>query len=533
MATPETGNVNSKPAADGTRRALVVELLSGKYAVPFYFALGRVLLQLAVNLWGGYGIFRDELYYIACAEHPAAGYVDQPPLSILILAVSRLLTGDSLFGLRLLPALASGGAVFLTGLIAEELGGGRRAQVYACTAWCASLINLGMFTIYSMNAFDQVVWALALYQFTRLLKAPSPRRWLLLGALLGLGMMNKISVLWLGAGIAVAIAFSQQRGALRTLWPWTAAGMTVLLFIPFVVWNLTHDMAHLEFIRHATAGKYSGLSAWTFATGQVLIQNPVNFPFWFSGLLFFFFGHPMRQFRPLAVVFGVAFLILLVNGQSKAEYLAPAFPPLYAAGGMLAEKLFAGGLRVVLGRAYLAVIVLAGITLGPLALPVLPVETYIRYAETLGVAPSTAEHQRLDRLPQFYADMFGWEKKAADVAQVFNALPEQDRKKAAIFGDNYGRCAAIDLFGPRYGLPKAIGSHNNYWLWGPRECTGEVVIILGGALSDKQKLFDSVAVAGFSSAPYCMPYENNLTIYVCRNLKVPLKELWPRVKHYE
>lgn len=514
-------------------RPVFRELLAGTYAVPFWFASGRVLLQLALTLWTSYGIFRDELYYIACAQHPAAGYVDQPPLSILILAVTRLLMGDSLFALRLLPALAAGGTVFVTGLIVAELGGGRKAQAFAGIAWCASLINLGMFAIFSMNAFDHLLWALGIYQFTLLLKTRSPRRWLLLGVILGLGMMNKISVLWLGAGIAAALALSGDRAVLRTVWPWAAAGIAFLLFVPFLVWNLTHSLAHLEFIRNATAGKYSGLTAWTFIAGQVLLQNPVSFLFWFSGLLFLCFGASVRQFRPLAAVFLVSFLILIVNGQSKAEYLAPAFPPLYAAGGVLAERLLLAGWRTVLGVAYGAAIVLSGIVFAPFATPVLPVETYIRYAEVMGVAPSTAEHQRLDRLPQFYADMFGWEKKAADVARVYHALPDTDRTTCAIFADNYGRCAAIDVFGPRYGLPKAIGSHNNYWLWGPGDPARKVFIILGGALEDKKRVFDSVAVAGVSSSPYCMPYENNLAIYVCRGLKIPLKDLWPRVKHYD
>jgi len=531
MTSGDAGSVDH--TLDETRRGVLRRLLTGTSAVPLYFAIGRVLLQFAVNLGGGYGIFRDELYYIACAEHPAAGYVDHPPLSILMLAVSRLLTGDSLFALRLLPALASGGTVFLTGLIASQLGGGRRAQVFACAAWCASPINLGMFTIYSMNAFDHLVWAIAIYQYARLLKDPSPRRWLFLGVILGVGMMNKISVLWLAAGIAVAVVLSKERGALRTPWPYAAAGVAFVLFIPFVLWNLTHDLAHLEFIRNATALKYSGLTPWTFASGQVLIQNPVNFPFWLSGLVFLFFGRSVRTYLPLAVIVAFAFAILLVNGQSKSEYLAPAFPPLYAAGGVLAGKLFTAGWRVALGRTYLAAVVLAGVVLAPFALPVLPVESYIAYAGVAGIAPSTAERQRLESLPQFYADMFGWEKKALDVAQVYNALSESDKRKCAIYGDNYGRSAAIDVFGPRYGLPKAIGSHNNYWLWGPRGFTGELVIILGGALADKQQIFDSVTIAGVSAAPYCMPYENNLSIYVCRNLKVSLAELWPRVKHYE
>jgi 4-amino-4-deoxy-L-arabinose transferase-like glycosyltransferase len=501
--------------------------------VPLLFAAGIIVAHLVLNYLGGYGIFRDELYYLACAEHPATGYVDQPPLSILILAVSRLIIGDSLFALRFLPALASGATLFLVGLIVRDLGGGTRAQIFACIAWTCSPINLGIFGIYQINVFDVLAWALALKAFSGLMRAPSPRQWLLLGLLLGLGLMNKISVLWLCAGIAAGIVFSERREMLRTPWPYAAAGIALLLFLPYVLWNVAHDFAHLEFIRNAGGGKYAGLTPWSFLQGQLLIENPVTFPVWFGGLLVLAFAPGMRTFRPLAVVYAVAMVILLVNGHSKAEYLSAAYPPLFAGGGVLAERLVTTRWRRWLGGAYCALVVITGAALAPFALPVLPVETYIRYADALGVAPSTSESMQLERLPQFYADMFGWERKATDVAAVYNALPEADRKRCAIFANNYGRCAAIDYYGPRLGLPKAIGDHNNYWLWGPRGYTGELVIILGGALADKKQVFDSVRVAAISSAPLCMPYENNLAIYVCRGLKVPLADFWPRLKHYQ
>ena len=532
MTSAPAGHEPASRSPEEAQFSVAWRLLAGDLAVPFYFALGRVLLQLAVNLWGGYGIFRDELYYLACAEHPAAGYVDQPPLALLVLAVNRFLLGDSVFALRFLPALASGATLFLVGSIVRAMGGGRSAQVFACTAWIVSPIQLGMFSIYQMNVFDLLLWALALRVFTELLRAPSPRLWLLLGLLLGLGLQNKVSVLWLCAGIAAGVVLSGDRRVLRTPWPYAAAGIAMLIFLPYVFWNLTHDLAHWEFIRNATAGKYAGLSSWTFLSGQALLQNPVTLPLWLAGLGVLLFGRSMRPYRPLAVVYAVALILLLVNGHSKAEYLSAAYPPLVAAGGVLAERLIVHAWRRALGIAYLALMAVAGVALTPFALPVLPVEAYIRYADALGVAPSSPESMRLEKLPQFYADMFGWEKKAADVAAVYHTLPPGERERCAIFANNYGRCAAIDFFGPRYGLPKSIGNHNTYWLWGPRDYTGELIIVLGGALKDKQEVFDSVEVAGVSTAEYCMPYENNLAIYVCRNLKVPLKEFWPRLKEY-
>jgi len=160
------------------------------------------------------------------------------------------------------------------------------------------------------------------------------------------------------------------------------------------------------------------------------------------------------------------------------------------------------------------------------------VQTFIRYSQVLRLQPPSVEGHQLSHLPQFYADMFGWREKAQAVAEVYNRLPEADKKKCAIYAENYGRCAAIDFFGSPAGLPKSIGGHNSYWIWGPREYTGEVMIILAHDLGDKREHFEQVEVVGKVSAEYCMPYENNLTVYLCRNLRMPLREVWPRVKSY-
>ena len=234
----------------------------------------------------------------------------------------------------------------------------------------------------------------------------------------------------------------------------------------------------------------------------------------------------------LGYIYLAALLILLINGHSKPEYLAPAYSMLFAAGGVAMESWLPPLSRRAYST-YAAVMGLGGIILAPAALPILPVDTYIRYAEALHVAPSTAEGKKLDKLPQFYADMFGWQEKAEAVAKVFRSLSPEDQARCAIFADNYGRCAAIDFFGRKYHLPPAIGNHNNYWLWGPGKYTGELVIILGGDLADKEQKFERVTVAGTVHCEYCMPYENDLKIYVCRRLKVSLQSLWPQLKSFQ
>ncbi len=426
---------------------------------------GMAALALAVhvlvNLAGGYGFFRDELYFIACSEHLSAGYVDHPPLSVLLLKMSRLLFGSSLFAVRLPVALAAAGAVALTGLIARELGGGRRAVFFACLAALVSPVHLGISNIFSMNAFDILLWVAAVYVLLRLIKTGQPADWILLGVLLGLGLLNKTSVLWLGAGIGVAmLLIAPLRRQLRTIWPYTAAAIALLLFSPFIIWNAVYGFPHLEFMRNALI-KYQSQTPASFLTGVFMAHHPLAAPLWLGGLLFLLLGRaedePRRhQMRALFIIFTTVLAILLLNYHSKPEYLTPAMTLVFAGGGLAIERVLSGRWGRRLAVVYAVVLILTGVVVAPMALPILPVDSYIAYSRALGMAPSTAEGHKLADLPQFYADMFGWEQKARDVAQVFNSLPDSDRAKCAIYGQNYGQCGAIDYFGARLGLPPRL-----------------------------------------------------------------------------
>jgi 4-amino-4-deoxy-L-arabinose transferase-like glycosyltransferase len=494
-------------------------------------ALFKFALHLVASLTDTYGYFRDELYYLACTNHLDIGYVDQPPFSIFVLAVNRALLGDSLVMLRLLPALAGAGTVFLTGLIVRELGGRAFAILVAGLSSIVSLIYLGMFSVYTMNALDILIWTFSAYLLLRISKTKDVRLWILLGLVLGIGLLNKTSVLWLGVGLAVGLVATPWRQWLRTPWPWVAGAIAAVVFLPYVVWNIQHDLAHLEFIREATAGKYSGISRMDFVLGQFILQNPTTLPVWTVGLGFLLFSKAMREGRILGIIFIVVAAILLANGHSKPEYLCAAYGPIFAAGGVAFER-WLSSKRATAVRVALVVVVACGLALAPATLAILPVPTYLAYAKALGIEPSTAENLQLSELPQFYADRFGWEEKARAVAEVYHRLSPQEQKVCRIFADNYGRCGAIDFFGRAYGLPPAIGRHNSYWIWGPGDFDGQLLIILGGDLEDHQRGFEHVEVAGSVSCQYCMPYENNLNIYVCRRLKIPLRELWPQLKHY-
>jgi hypothetical protein len=489
------------------------------------------MLHFIINLNGAYGFFRDELYYLACTNNLAWGYVDQPPLSVYLLKLSTLIFGDSLVAVRIVPALCHCIIIWIAAVIVKDLGGNFFAVLLAVICVALSPIHTAMSSYYSMNPIDMLFWAVSVLLVIRIVATEQRSLWIILGVVLGLGLMNKISVLFLGAGLTAGIVITQRKWLL-TPWPYVAGAIAFILFLPYVFWNWQHDSAHLEFIREASEGKYSGRSVLDFIKELVLYHGPLTVPLWIAGLVALFFYPPFKKYSILGWLFLVPMIILLVKGTSKGEYLSPGFVIVFAAGAIYIEKKFNTANR--LGwYGYPAVISLTAIVMMPMVTPLLPVTLYVKYADAIGMAPTSNENKELAELPQFYADMFGWEEKARDVANVFNSLSDSEQERCAIFSDNYGRCGALDFYGKELGLPKSIGNHNNYWIWGPRGYTGELMIILGGDLEDQQKHFESVTLVSVSKCQYCMPYENNVNIFLCRGLKYPLSSVWPDLKHYD
>ncbi|MCP4400399.1 MAG: glycosyltransferase family 39 protein [bacterium] len=506
--------------------------LLSENAVLIYLALCKLLIHVSVNLSGGYGYFRDEFYYIACTEHLALGYVDQPPLSIFFLWLSRGILGDSLLALRFLPALAGALMVFLSGLIARELGGKLFAQVLTALAVIAAPIYLAMQNFFSMNAFDQLLWVMGAYIIVRLVKTEEPKWWLLLGLVMGFGLLNKISMLWFGFGLFVGLVLTPLRKSFLSKWPWITGAISFTIFLPHIFWQLVNDWPTLEFMGRAASEKMLIKSPLEFFFGQLEIMTPLTFPFWFIGLCAYFFSKKNREFRILGWLYVAVFLLLLLNKTSRAAYLAPTYPMLFAAGAVTIEgfsqRKYWGWLKPVSA----IVLIVTACASAPFALPILPVDTFIRYSQALGMTPSDEERHEKGLLPQFYADMHGWEAMVAAVAEVYHSLSPEEQAQCVVFTGNYGEAGAIDFLGKNDDLPRAISGHNNYWLWGPGENIAEVMIVLGrqGTL---ERSYEQLERAGLSTCTYCMPYENNLPIYIARGLRVPVQDFWSQVKHYE
>lgn len=494
--------------------------------------LFKFLFHFFINANGAYGFFRDEFYYIACSNHIAWGYVDQPPFSILMLKISRLILGDSLLAIRFLPALLGALTVFISGKIAKELGGGVFAQSVAAICVIIAPINLSLNTYYSMNSFDLFFWAFSFYLLILIIKNQNKNLWYILGIIIGLGLMNKISMLWFGGGLFVGLLLTKHRKLLLTKEPWIAFIITGIIFLPYIIWQIQNDYPTIEFMRNALKDKYVLQSPLDFLKSLILMENPITFPIWILGLYYLLFNKDQNQFRILALIFIAVLVILLLNPSSKAEYLSSSFPVLFAGGGMFLENIFEKR-KIFWPKPAVVILLALSIWVAPLAAPVLPVKTYIKYAEFFGIKPSTSEKKQLAQLPQFFADMFGWKEMTEQIANTYDKLTPKEKQTCVIFCGNYGEAGAINFFGKKDGLAPAISGHNNYYLWGPVRKNIKVVIVIGSSEKSLSQLFGEVIPADTLHLKYSMPYENNQPIWICKEPKKTIQEVWPSTKHFE
>jgi hypothetical protein len=508
--------------------------IDDRLIIIFVFALVKLLIHLYTNAFASYEIFRDEFYYLACADRLDLGYVDQPPLSIYILYVSRMIFGDSLFAIRLLPALCGAFTVFISGLLTRKLGGGKFAVSITGLASIGAPILLGVNTIYSMNSFDILLWSLAAYLLVLIIEDNKPKHWIILGLIIGLGLLNKISMAWFACGLLIAYIVTNQRRVLLTRWPYIAGLISFGIFSPYIIWNITNDFAHLEFIRSATANKYAGVTPVDFLAGQMLLMTPISVPIWLSGLYYFLFAKDGRKFRVLGLSLLIVVFILIINGHSKPEYLSPTYPILFAAGAIIVERIVRRKYFVWLKHALPVLIVITSAFMAPFALPCLPVETYIKYSQAIGITVESHEGHELTELHQFYADMFGWESKAQTISDVYLSLPPEERARTLLVARNYGQAGAIEYYSDKYSLPPVYSPHNNYWIWGQEhfDKNYQTLIIIGGGGVGPDDFAEDGEQVSVIRCRYCMTYENNLPVYICRKLKYTIEEIRNGYKIY-
>ncbi len=493
---------------------------------PALFALAAFLLHAAC--WGRYGVFRDELYFIVCGERLAWGYVDQPPGIAAVAALAHGLFGTWVPGLRLIPWLASAATVYVAGRLAARLGAGAFGATVASAATFAAPVLLALGHYLTMNAFEPLLVTALATVLVRLARGEDPRLWMVAAGLAGLAVLFKYTSVLIALSLLAGMLLLPERRALATRWALVAALFGILIVLPNLVWQASHGFPFLELVRNGARYKNAPISPGAFLVELLKEPNPIGALVWIPGLLWLVaWRAEAGRFLGVGAILYVA---LLLATKGKPYYAAPVFPILFAAGGAAWDGLPSRALRIALP----AVLVLSGAVLAPLAVPLLPEETFVRYQAAVGQRPEVLERAALGPLPQLFADQHGLAEIAAAVAAVWRALPPDERRTAGIFAQNYGEAAAIDVLDAGQGLPPATSGHNSYWLWGPPR-PADPVVIVGDAREDCGRgAYRTRILAGRAAdAPWAMPYERGRLVWICRGLDRPVSELWPLTRHYE
>jgi 4-amino-4-deoxy-L-arabinose transferase-like glycosyltransferase len=485
----------------------------------------KLLLHLLVNATTVYGFHRDELLYLAMGRHLQLWRMDFPPGIALLAEAARAGLGDSLLAIRTLPALAGTVLLLLAALIAREFGGGRWAQALAGLGVLASPLFLRSANLFQPVVFDQLAWTAALYALVRLCREPRPRWWLVLGLALGVGLLVKFSAGFLAAGLLLAVLVTRWRAWLATPWPWLAAAIAFAIGSPSLAGQIRLHYPVLGQMADLRQAQLERVTPLAFFAGQ-LLWGPAA---WIGllGLGGLLAGRNLRTFRVVGVT-AAAVLMMLTALHGKSYYAGPLYPTLLAAGATMIAQV--GGIRLgpALRWSTVALLVVTMAALLPLGVPLLGPPTMARYAQAIGATSALRTNTgELERLPQDYADMLGWESQARAVARVYHALPQADRARAVILAANYGEAGALDLFGPRLGLPAVVSPAGSFWFFGPGTLPGEVVVVIGATQHDLTPMFRSVEPALRVMSEWSVAEERDLTIYVARGPRHTLQEVWP------
>lgn len=487
--------------------------------------LGLFIALVHTLLNGKYGFHRDELDIIMNARQLDWGYVAYPPVTPWIARLGLALFGSSLQGLRLFSAIGQGLSVVMVGWMARDLGAGRSGQWMAGIAAAIAPVALTAGTMIQYMAFDYVCWVAIAFFLVRLLTTEEPRWWLAIGAAIGLGMMTKYTVVFFVAGVVVAILLTPNRRYLLSRWMWAGAVLAILVYLPNLIWQIQHDFISLDFLSAIHARDIQWGRTKDFLPEQLYVaNNPLTLPLWLSGLGMCLFFPAYKRYRALGIAFLVTF-ILLWSSQGRSYYVGPAYAMLLAAGAAGLES-WVNGLSARKQNLALAVawgMLIVGAIIGVALVKPIP-------------AINSSWWDILSSVNGEVVEMVGWEDLTAQVADIYMAIPEQEKARTVILAGNYGEAGALDLYGPAYELPPVISGANSLWARGYGSFEPDTVIVVGFDLGYAQMYFKSCAFAGRVTNQYGVKNEestHHTGLYVCRQPRQSWDRMWPSMQWFQ
>ncbi|MBP9886803.1 MAG: glycosyltransferase family 39 protein [Leptospiraceae bacterium] len=475
----------------------------------FYF----LCLNLITLIGGGYGIFVDEYYYLACAKRIAAGYIDHPPLSVFFLYALGI-SGDSIFSLRLLPTISAGLTVFLTGSLVEKWKGDSFSITLASISVMTIPVLQVLFGFYSMNAFE-VLFVVGLVYF--LTKVSENNTYLtLIGIIAGVGILNKHTFIVYFLAITVPFFLLNGREYLLSKWLWFGALLSIIIVSPNLYWLYQNNFSSLAFYKGATS-KNINLPYLQILLDQILSQNPATLPIWISGIIFYF---RKKEFRFIAIAYLILLFLLLATRSSRPDRIAAIYPVLLAGGVILINPLFK--------KILMALILLVGIVLAPVSLPILSPETASKYVNFLGIVPEI-EKGKKSGLPQWFGDRMDWKNLADAIEESTKKLSSEEKQNSIIVANFYGHASSLEYY--KSSIP-VVSGHNSYFLWQNEiTLTPQNYILIGKErFTNWKDYFEEVSEIGTFSRRFTK--EQNIPIYLARRPRISKEELFGKLKDF-
>jgi Dolichyl-phosphate-mannose-protein mannosyltransferase len=475
-------------------------------------AAAYAVLELAVS--DRYGFQQDELYFLVASHHLAFGYVDQPPLAVLLARATDLF-GVNPAAIRILPALAGGAIVVLAARLAALFGGDRAARVIAALAVAITPVLLGGMHVGNTTPYDLLAWTVVTVCVAMALLRDRPRWWLGAGVAAGLGIEDDYLVLTLLAALVIGILVTpEHRAVMKTWWPWLGGVIALAIWLPNLLWQFASGWPQLTM---ASALHQQNTSAANYADGlpaQLVYAGLLGIPLAIAGFITLWRAARLR-FLGVAATLILIYVLAWIPG--KVYYFDGILPAVLAAGSVPAGRWIAKARWPRARRAAVGVLALAGtVVILPGVLPVLPMASLHQVSGAASIA-----------------DGIGWPQLTAEIAAQDAALTRAGQPPTSIFTGTYAQAGALDVYGGPYHLPPVISGHNTFWLWGPGNASDTTVLYVAAA-SQLRPYFASCRHLAVYNPPDQVKNDwNNLAIGVCTGPSGSWKRLWPHMKHYD
>ncbi|MFP3990154.1 glycosyltransferase family 39 protein [Streptomyces sp. E11-3] len=476
-----------------------------------------VLAGVLTALSGRYGFHRDELYFLAAGDHPAWGYVDQPPLTPLIARAATEFFGDSLTGLRVASTLAYAAIVLVAAAVARELGCGRRAQLLAALGAALSGQVLAVGQLVATASFDLLAWLVISLLVLRLLRTGDGRWWLAIGAAVGLGLQNKYLVALLVLALLPAMWVTGPRQVLRSRWLPAGAVLALAVAAPNLWWQAAQGWPQLT-VATGISGDDGAENRLLFVPQQIVYLSPFFVPVWIAGWLRLWRDPALRWARAFTVAYPLLCVLVLAVG-GKAYYALPPLLVLLAAGCEPVVDWLGRGRRAVRRSAVVAAVAVTAAVNAVVTLPVLP--------------PSALSF--VNEVNREQGEQIGWPELVATAADGWRRIPAADRSRAVLVAQNYGEAGALARFGPEHGLPEPYSGHMGYADWGPppESANGPVLLVRQSDAPGIDRHFTGCRQVGRVDNGHGLENEEqHAAVLLCSGTSAPWSALWPELRRF-